>query len=705
MINKYMSKIMQQKYIKYCDIVKHLNIQHGDVILLSSNMVKTILYAKKYEKEFSYNKFLDSFIEAVGSDGTLLIPSYNWDFCKGIPFDYYNTQSKTGVLANEAMKRSDFKRTKHPLYSHIVYGKDKDYLCSLDYIDAFGADSIFAYLTNNNAKNVGIDVDLDGCFSTIYYFEQKYGVPYRYIKYFKSSYIDENGISSVKTYSMNVRYAEINSKFSGKEMYEYLKNNKAVEEYHINKSFVSIFNIKKTEMYIKDDILNNNSKKFMIYDMDKLNSFNKDKGYSIIKDLFSINRSLSGNGNRETLNYLKENCLGELQIKEYSVKENPETFDWKTPYEWNINNAYIEDENGNKIVDFKNNNLHILGYSEPVDITIPFSELDKYLYSLENDIDAIPYTTSYYKKRWGFCITHRQREELCKSPEKQYHVVIDSSFNENGYITYGELIINGYEDDEILISTYICHPSMANDNLSGIAAAVAAAKYIYALPERKYTYRIIFIPETIGALIYLKENIEHLKKSVKAGFVLSCIGDDGDYSCVHTPYNNTYTDKIVSHVLKHITDSPKEYSFLERGSDERQFCAPLVNLPVCTLSRTKFGKFKEYHTSNDNLDFVTEIGLGGGLNYIQQCINILENNEYYKIKTVGEPQLGKYGLYPTISQKVSADYTRNLTNIIAYLNGSNSILDIAELLNMHFNSVLNIINKLKENNLIDKCEK
>lgn len=696
---------MQQKYIKYCDIVKHLNIQHGDVILLSSNMVKTILYAKKYEKEFSYNKFLDSFIEAVGSDGTLLIPSYNWDFCKGIPFDYYNTQSKTGVLANEAMKRSDFKRTKHPLYSHIVYGKDKDYLCSLDYIDAFGKDSIFDYLYKNNAKNIGIDVDLDGCFSTIYYFEQKYGVPYRYIKYFKSSYIDENGISSVKTYSMNVRYAEINSKFSGKEMYEYLKNNKAVEEYHINKSFVSIFKIKKTEMYIKDDILNNNSKKFMIYDMDKLNSFNKDKGYSIIKDLFSINRSLSGNGNRETLNYLKENYLGELNIKEYSIKDNPETFDWKTPYEWNINNAYIEDENGNKIVDFKNNNLHILGYSEPVDITIPFSELDKYLYSLENDIDAIPYTTSYYKKRWGFCITHRQREELRKNPDKLYHVVIDSSYNENGSITYGELIINGYKDDEILISTYICHPSMANDNLSGIAAAVETAKYIYSLPERKYTYRIIFIPETIGALIYLKENIEHLKKSVKAGFVLSCIGDDGDYSCVHTPYNNTYTDKIVTHVLKHITNTPKEYSFLERGSDERQFCAPLVNLPVCTLSRTKFGKFKEYHTSNDNLDFVTEIGLGGGLNYIQQCINILENNEYYKIKTVGEPQLGKYGLYPTISQKGSADYTRNLTNIIAYLNGSNSILDIAELLNMHFNSVLNIINKLKENNLIDKCEK
>ena len=422
--------------------------------------------------------------------------------------------------------------------------------------------------------------------------------------------------------------------------------------------------------------------------------------YNIIKDLFPITRSLSGNGNRQTLNYLKKNYLDELKIHEYSIADNKSTYDWETPYEWNISDAYIEDENGNRIIDFKNNNLHILGYSESIDVTIPFSELDNHLYSLEDDIDAIPYVTSYYKKRWGFCLTHRQREKLRKNPEKLYHVVIKSNFNENGSITYGELIINGYSDEEVLISTYICHPSMANDNLSGVAVAAEIAKYIYALPERKYTYRIVFIPETIGALIYLKENITHLQKYVKAGFVLSCIGDNGDYSCVHSPYNNTYTDKIVTHVLKHITDNPKEYSFLERGSDERQFCAPNVDLPVCTLSRTKFGKFNQYHTSNDNLDFVTTEGLKGGFEYVKKCIDILENNNIYKIKTVGEPQLGKYGLYPTISQKGSADYTRNLTNIIAYLNGENTILDIAEILNVPFSSVLEIIKKLKEKELV-----
>lgn len=423
--------------------------------------------------------------------------------------------------------------------------------------------------------------------------------------------------------------------------------------------------------------------------------------YNIIKDLFYINRSLSGDDNRQTLKYIKENYLYELVIKEYSIADNPYTFDWKTPCEWNISDAYIEDENGNKIIDFKKNNLHILGYSEAINETMPFYELDKHLYSLENDPDAIPYTTSYYKKRWGFALSHNQRQELAKYPDKLYHVFIDSTFNENGHITYGELKIAGKSKDEVLISTYICHPSMANDNLSGMAVAVASAKYIYSLLNRKYTYRIIFIPETIGALIYLKENLEHLKKYTKAGFVLSCIGDDGDYSCVHTPYNNTYTDKIVSHVLKYITDNPKEYPYTERGSDERQFCAPLVNLPVCTLSRTKFGKFKEYHTSNDNLNFITVFGLGGGIEYVKKCIYILENDEYYKIKTIGEPQLGKYGLYPTISQKESANYTRDMTNVISYLNGYNSTLDIAEILNMEFSKICDIIEKLKEHGLVE----
>lgn len=701
-----MNKKRQREKINYKDVITSLEINTGETIFFTSNLTFLAYDAAISKEEFDENFILDTLIEKIGPKGTLILPVYNWDFCLGVPFDYKNTQSKTGHLGNQALKREDFKRTKNPIYSYAVWGKDKEYLCSLDPIISLGKNTVFEYMHLNNVKNVVLDVDISDHYTICHYVEQIHGVPYRYNKYFKADYIDEFGNISRKTYSMSVRYLELDVTSDTQIMYEELLRQNIAYERHIGHHIISYINMGDSVPIMEKDILENNAVGQAQYkgQFDKKLSPDE-RMYKIIKDLFPINRSLSGNGNRQTLNYLKENYLGELNIREYSIADNPSTFDWNTPYEWNIDEAYIEDENGNKIIDFKNNNLHILGYSEPVDITIPFSELDKYLYSLENDIDAIPYTTSYYKTRWGFCLPHRLREELRKNPDKLYHAVIKSTHNKNGSITYGELIINGYEDEEVLISTYICHPSMANDNLSGVAMAAEIAKYIYALLERKYTYRIIFIPETIGALIYLKENITHLKKYVKAGFVLSCIGDEGDYSCVHSPYNNTLTDKVVTHVLKHITDDPKEYSFLERGSDERQFCAPNVDLPVCTLSRTKFGKFNQYHTSNDNLDFVTAEGLKGGFEYVKKCIDILENNNIYKIKTVGEPQLGKYGLYPTISQKGSADYTRNLTNIIAYLNGKNTILDIAEILNVPFNEVMNIIDKLNNKKIIELYNK
>lgn len=701
-----MNKKRQREKINYKDVITSLEINTGETIFFTSNLTFLAYDAAISKEEFDENFILDTLIEKIGPKGTLILPVYNWDFCLGVPFDYKNTQSKTGHLGNQALKREDFKRTKNPIYSYAVWGKDKEYLCSLDPIISLGKNTVFEYMHLNNVKNVVLDVDISDHYTICHYVEQIHGVPYRYNKYFKADYIDEFGNISRKTYSMSVRYLELDVTSDTQIMYEELLRQNIAYERHIGHHIISYINMGDSVPIMEKDILENNAVGQAQYKGQfdkKLTS--QERLYKIVKDLFPITRSLSGNGNRQTLNYLKENYLGELKIHEYSIADNPSTFDWNTPYEWNIDEAYIEDENGNKIIDFKNNNLHILGYSESVDVTIPFSELDNYLYSLEDDIDAIPYTTSYYKTRWGFCLPHRLREELRKNPDKLYHAVIKSTHNKNGSITYGELIINGYEDEEVLISTYICHPSMANDNLSGVAMAAEIAKYIYALLERKYTYRIIFIPETIGALIYLKENITHLQKYVKAGFVLSCIGDEGDYSCVHSPYNNTYTDKIVTHVLKHITDDPKEYSFLERGSDERQFCAPNVNLPVCTLSRTKFGKFNQYHTSNDNLDFVTAEGLKGGFEYVKKCIDILENNNIYKIKTVGEPQLGKYGLYPTISQKGSADYTRNLTNIIAYLNGKNTILDIAEILNVPFNEVMNIIDKLNNKKIIELYNK
>lgn len=702
-------------FVSYIQLAEELNIScnSGSVYFIASDISKMAFEAQENNIDFDINKFINIIINKIGEHGTLILPVYNWDFCKNIAFNYKKTVGKTGFLGNAALKRHDFKRTKHPIYSFAVWGKDKNYLTSIDNIYAFGKNTVFQYLIDNNATNIAIDVCFNDHYTICHQVEQLIGVPYRYNKYFKSDYIDEQGNVSKKTYSMSVRYLELSLSGDATELYnEMLEKNVAYEQ-KIGTHLISYIDIKKSVPIIEYDLLYNDALKQIQYNNDKAKIFHqKSQLKDITFDLFSYTRSISGNGNRQTLKFLKENYIGELNIKEFSIENNPTVYDWNTPPEWNINSAFIEDENGNKIIDFNDNNLHIVGYSEPVDTVMTFKELDNYLYSLEDDIDAIPYITSYYKRRWGFCLTHKQREELRKNPEKKYHVFINSSFNEKGSITYGELIINGYTDEEVLISTYICHPSMANDNLSGIAVAVGIAKYIYALPERKYTYRIIFIPETIGSLIYLKENINHLQQYTKAGFVLSCIGDNGDYSCVHTPYNDTYADKIVTHVLKHIDNSSdnnkheiKEYSYLERGSDERQFCAPLVNLPVCTLCRTKFGKFKEYHTSKDNLDFVSEAGLQGGLKMLKQAVFILENNGYYKINATGEPQLGKYGLYPTLSVKGSADFTRNLTNIIAYMNGKNSILDIAEILKMPFDEVLNIINKLKETNLIDKIEK
>ena len=545
----------KQDFIDNELLIKSLKIKKGDIVFFTSNITSIAFDAAMNKKAFDINLIINLLIEKIGENGTLLFPVYNWDFCAGKPFDYKNTISKTGLIGNEALKRKDFKRTKNALYSFAVWGKDKDFLCSLDPVISLGRNTVFEYLHRNNAINVVLDVAFSDHYTICHYVEQLLGVPYRYNKYFKSDYIDEHGNVSRKTYSMSVRYLELDVQGNADALYEEFLRLGAAYEEKIGRHTISYIDIAKSIPLIEKDILENNAAmqaQFKGQFDKKLSS--DERMYKIIKDLFPITRSISGEGNRQTLNYLKENYLGELNIKEYSIAENPATFDWNTPYEWNIDEAYIEDENGNKIIDFKNNNLHILGYSESVDITIPFSELDEHLYSLEDDIDAIPYVTSYYKTRWGFCLSHRQRQQLRKNPNQLYHVVIKSNFNKNGSITYGELIINGLLDDEILISTYICHPSMANDNLSGAAVATEIAKYIYSLLERKYTYRIIFIPETIGALIYLKENINHLQKYVKAGFVLSCIGDDGDYSCVHSPYNNTYTDKIVTHVLKHITE-------------------------------------------------------------------------------------------------------------------------------------------------------
>jgi aminopeptidase-like protein len=428
--------------------------------------------------------------------------------------------------------------------------------------------------------------------------------------------------------------------------------------------------------------------------------FNMDKNigntlYSWAEDLFPICRSITGPGVRETLLYIKE-ILPALKI--HSVPTGTKVFDWTVPNEWFVHDAYIKDSHGNKIVDFENNNLHLVSYSKPMDEWMDFSVLDKHLHSLPEQPDAIPYVTSYYNTNWGFCLTQNQRELL---KEGLYHVVIDSELK-HGVLNYGELIIKGETNEEVLLSTYICHPSMANNELSGPIVTAGIARWIETLKSPRYTYRIIFIPETIGSIVYLNKHAEHMKKHTIAGLVLTCIGDDRDYSFLPSRSGDTLIDKVSSYVLNHYVKSYTQYSYLERGSDERQYCSPGIDLPVCSVMRSMYGTYPEYHTSLDNLTLISSDGLKGGFNVIKKIIEILEFNQVYKSTNSCEPQLGKYDLYPTISVKNSKkqELSDIILNVLAYADGHSDLLTISKIIEQDFFVVHEVMATLIDKKLV-----
>ena len=413
-------------------------------------------------------------------------------------------------------------------------------------------------------------------------------------------------------------------------------------------------------------------------------------------DLFNINRSITGPGVRETLVFLS-NLIKGLQIK--NVASGTKVFDWTVPDEWEIREAFIEDKYGNRIVDFKNNNLHIVGYSVAVDQYMELDELQKYLHSLPEQSDAIPYVTSYYSKSWGFCLTHNQRESL---ESGKYRVYIDSTISP-GVLNYGELIIPGDSKEEVLLSTYICHPSMANNELSGPVVTAALSQWLLSLKKRRYTYRIIFIPETIGSITYLSKNLDYMKENVIAGFVITCIGDNRTYSFLPSRKGGTLADRAALHCLKNSVKKFNEYSYLDRGSDERQYCSPGVDLPVCSIMRSKYDTYPEYHTSLDNLSFISPEGLKGGYDILKKTIRIIEVNDYYKNIFYCEPQLGKRGLYPNLSIKGgSADDLKNLMNLLAYADGEIDLIDLANIINVDIIDLHPIVEKLIDSELIEK---
>ena len=304
--------------------------------------------------------------------------------------------------------------------------------------------------------------------------------------------------------------------------------------------------------------------------------------HQFAKELWPINRSITGVGVRETLKRISIH-IPKLDIK--SVPSDTQVFDWTVPSEWHVNKAYIITPSGKKICDFSRNNLHLLGYSIPYEGSLSLEELKKHLYTLPDQPNAIPYVTSYYKERWGFCIAQKEFDVLKKGT---YKVLIDSTLFK-GELNYGELFIKGKSNKEIFLSTYVCHPSMANNELSGPTVLTFIAKWLMENNDLEYTYRIIFIPETIGSITYLSRNYKEMKKKTIAGFNVTCVGDDRSYSYLPSRNGNTISDLISKHILKWIDKNFKSYSWLERGSDERQYCAPGIDLPIASIFRTKYG--------------------------------------------------------------------------------------------------------------------
>lgn len=686
-----------EQYVSLQNLAKEFGFKKGDNIFVTSD-VKQLLYdAMQHEDTTDLNVLIDGIIDIIGEEGTLVFPTFNWGFCKGECFDYYKTPCKTGSLGKIALKRSDFKRTKHPIYSFAVWGKGQDEMCAIENISSFGKDSPFTYMMEHNFKNLFIDKELMHSFVFVHYVEEQVGpVIYRFLKDFTADYRDEDGVVSKRTYSMNVRYLDMEVE-NRIDDYEPEFKEKGVErEFSVNSIPYKIIDLKGAFPIIAEDVRHNRSRRLCSFTgQDDLKYLDTGREmFDLCKELFPICRSITGDGVRETFKILRKHMP---EMKLYEVESGTQVFDWTIPKEWNISEAYLEDESGSRIIDFKDNNLHVLGYSTPVDEVLSLDELNEHLYSLKDQPEVIPYVTSYYKERWGFAMSQVMRDSL---KEGKYHAVIKSELKE-GHLTYGEVLIPGESEEEIFLSSYICHPSMANNECSGPALMAYLYKYIMAMPRRRYSYRLVLVPETIGAITYLSRNLEDMKSKIIAGFNLTCVGDDRTYSLVHSKYADTLADRALSNILKYHYPKYVDYSYLKRGSDERQYQAPGVELPLVCFCRSKYHVYPEYHTSVDNLDIISPDGLAGSFEVMVKCIEALENNYVYKVTCLCEPQLGKRGLVPTMSSKETYKETLCMKDVLAYADGRNDLFELSEYIEAPTDVILPIVKKLMAAGLME----
>lgn len=416
------------------------------------------------------------------------------------------------------------------------------------------------------------------------------------------------------------------------------------------------------------------------------------KIYDLCADLFPICRSITGAGVRQSLSILQEH----IPLEIHEISSGTEVFDWTVPKEWNIREAWIKDEKGNTIVDFKHHNLHILNYSIPIHKKMSLVELKKHLYTLPEQPSLIPYRTSYYQENWGFCLTYEQYQTL---KDGNYEVFIDTCLDP-GYLSYGEYFIPGKIKEEVLFSAHICHPSLANDNLSGICLLVYLAKYLRER-ENRYSYRFLFAPGTIGSITWLARN-ESKTKHIKHGIVASLLGDGGAFTYKKSRQETSEIDQVAAYVLKNSKLFYQLKDFLPYGYDERQFCSPGFNLPVGNLSRSQFGSFPEYHTSADNLDFIQPKYLGESYEVYQQIIKVLEANyRPVNLKPKCEPQLGKRGLYKALGgQNDQQSMQMAMLWVLNYSDGSRSLLEIADKSDIPFDIISKVGKILEDHQLI-----
>lgn len=414
----------------------------------------------------------------------------------------------------------------------------------------------------------------------------------------------------------------------------------------------------------------------------------------LITNLFKIPRSLAGPGNRKTLKILSNFCNNKVKVK--SFKSNTKFNNWKIPQEWIVKKGVILDKNKNKIIDYNRNNLELVVNSESFKGYISKKKLIKKIFTLKHIPNAIPYVTKYYSKNfWGVCMKYKDVQKL---EGNKYFVEIDTK-KKNGKMNYGEYFIKGKSRLEIVFSTYICHPQMANNELSGPVVMGLLInrieKYLKKNKKLNFSYRFLFLPETIGSIAYISSNFQKLKKYVHAGYIITCVGTNSKFKLVLSPQGNSISDFIAKQALKKKQNKNWETrSFLERGSDERQWCSPKVNLPFSSICRSKYGEYKEYHTSLDNLNFISIEGIKESQNLYFEIFKNFEESKFYFSNSIGEPKLDIYGLYPKTSTLKTRKKIKNLMNIIAFCDGKNNEYSIAEKSKQKINYVKKILKTL-----------